>query len=445
MGGSGFNGRGNSVSGPYRYQLAITSQFPFCGIPFRLDSYSTCQFACRYCFASARGGASGSLQINLADPSQLRRRLERIAVREPRSALDEMLNAQVPIHFGGMSDPFMPMELEQRVSLALLQVLAEHQYPVIISTKGNLVERDEYVEVLQRGRFVVQFSFSSSRDRYACALEPGTPSPSARLRALGTLAEAGIATAIRIQPFLPKHETDAGDLMEAAAKAGARHASVEHLKLPVERDWSHREKMNSAVGYNLAQYYRNRSAQRVGREWILPALERLPAIVTLRAHSKRLGMNFGAADNDFLHWSDGVVCCSGADLLGMGEGLQFNFTTAIRRGLLTRTIEFDAIRSEWRPTRSISEFVNSRSRRKNGETVESYIKDRWNGVANGPSPSSFFGVQPTGEKDADGFQIYALAEEGVPEWISSGDPTEILDPAKNSLDGVAVNSFEAPC
>ena len=226
------------------------------------------------------------------------------------------------------------------------------------------------------------------------------------------------------------HEIDAGELMDAAAMAGARHVSVEHLKLPVERDWSHRERMNAAVGYDLMQFYRIRSAQRVGREWILPALERLPAIVSLRAHCRRLGMSFGAADNDFLHWSDGVVCCSGADLLGMGKGLQFNFTTAIRRGLRTRRIEFDAIRSEWRPTRSISEFVNSRSRRKNGETVESYIRDRWNGVANGPSPLSFFGVSPTGEKDTNGFQIYALAEDAVPERMFLSPATTLSPPRR---------------
>lgn len=419
------------MSTQYRYSLAITSQLPFCGIPFRLDAYSTCQFACRYCFAAARGGASGSSQVNLADPGQLLRRLERLVTREPRSALDEMLKARIPIHFGGMSDPFMPMEREQGITLALLRVLAEHKYPTIISTKGNLVEHEEYLEVLRRGRFAVQFSFSTAHDRYAYELEPGTPSPSARLRALKTLTQNGIAAAIRIQPFLPMHLVDAVELMDAAAMAGASHVSVEHLKLPVERDWSHREKMNVAVGYDLAQFYRNRSARRVGREWILPALDRLPAIVSLRSHSRRLGMSFGAADNDFLHWSDGAVCCSGADLLGMGSGLKFNFTTAIHRGLRKRRIEFDAIRSEWRPSRSISEFVNSHSRRKNGETVESYIKDRWNGVANGPSPLSFFGVSSTGEKDSNGFEIYKLAEDGVPDQISIS-PAKILSPLQRT-------------
>jgi len=403
------------MNSSYRYYLALTSQFPFCGIPFRLDAYSTCQFGCRYCFAAARGGAGGTLRMKVADPALLRRRLERLSNKGPQGVLDEMLDFRVPIHFGGMSDPFMPMETEKQITLTLLQILAEHRYPTIISTKGDLVERDEYVRILQLGKFAVQFSFSSLSDKFSSTLEPGTPSPSARLRALRTLSEAGVTTAIRIQPYLPKRETDAYELMYVAAAAGARHVSVEHLKLPIERHWSNRERMNAAVGFDLEDFYRRRAAQRIGREWILPALERLPAITLLRAHCKRLGMSFGAADNDFLHWSDGLVCCSGADLLGMGNGLQFNFTTAVRRGIASRTIKFDSIRAEWRPMRSISEFVNSHSRRRCGETVETYIRDRWNGATNGPSPMSYFGVSRSEEKDSNGFQIYSLAEQSVPD------------------------------
>ena len=407
------------MSQTYKYHLAITSQLPFCGIPFRLDSYSSCQFACRYCFASARGGSMSSVDVRFAEPAKLRRRLERLESKPPQSAIDEMLCARVPIHFGGMSDPFMPLESRLEISLALLKILADYQYPTIISTKGTLVERDEYLRTLCRGNFAVQFSFSSGRPDRVHLLEPGTPCPLSRLHALSAVARAGIPSAIRIQPFLPRFELDAIELIENAAVAGARHVSVEHLKLPLERNWSNREKMNAAVGYDLAQYFGSRQAIRVGREWLLPASERLHAIVALRAHCKDLGMSFGAADNDFLHWSDGMVCCSGADILGMGKGLQFNFTTAIRQALMTRKIEFDSIRMEWRPKRSISEFVNSRSRRSNGMTVDDYIKDRWNGVANGPSPLSFFGVTPTEEFDVNGYRIYELADHGVPEAHSS--------------------------
>ena len=40
----------------YKYPLALTQQFRFCGNPFRLDFYRGCDFGCKYCFANVRGG-----------------------------------------------------------------------------------------------------------------------------------------------------------------------------------------------------------------------------------------------------------------------------------------------------------------------------------------------------------------------------------------------------
>ena len=40
----------------YKYSLSITSQFYFCGIPFRLDTTPKCSLNCSYCFAMSRGG-----------------------------------------------------------------------------------------------------------------------------------------------------------------------------------------------------------------------------------------------------------------------------------------------------------------------------------------------------------------------------------------------------
>ena len=40
-------GKNESYSKP----LGLTSQFRFCGNPFRLDFYKFCSFGCKYCFA----------------------------------------------------------------------------------------------------------------------------------------------------------------------------------------------------------------------------------------------------------------------------------------------------------------------------------------------------------------------------------------------------------
>jgi hypothetical protein len=40
----------------YRYALSLTSQFYFCGLPLRLDSYKGCPSKCIYCFVGSRQG-----------------------------------------------------------------------------------------------------------------------------------------------------------------------------------------------------------------------------------------------------------------------------------------------------------------------------------------------------------------------------------------------------
>jgi hypothetical protein len=326
--------------------------------------------------------------------------------------MDELLAARVPIHFGGMSDPFMPMESERRATLELLHILAEHRYPTIISTKGTLASAPEYQSLLSKPNFAVQFSLTTLDDALANRIDAGAPTTSARLETLTVLAEAGVKTAVRHQPMMPMRAHEATELIDLAAAAGAKHYAVEHLKLPIEQDWRHRRSLSDAAGFDLGAYYRESGAARVGREWILPTSERLETVMRLKSASNSKGLSFGAADNDLLHLSDGSVCCSGADLLGLGQGFQFNFLSAVRMGFSGDDITFQSLSEAWRPQRPISEYVNSRSRRPN-ESIESFIKARWNGVANGPSPTSFHGVSDTGKTDPEGMKIYKLSDSVV--------------------------------
>lgn len=45
----------------------------------------------------------------------------------------------IPRHWGGMSDPFQPIERTERRSLGCLNVFAETGYPIVISTQGTLL------------------------------------------------------------------------------------------------------------------------------------------------------------------------------------------------------------------------------------------------------------------------------------------------------------------
>jgi DNA repair photolyase len=258
----------------YEYALSISSQFPFCGIPLRLDTYSDCQFACRYCFAASRGGATAKRPMQMADPQIFRRRMKRVSSGRASSAVDEMLVQRIPIHFGGLSDPFSPLELQHRRTLAFLEVLYEYKYPTILSTKGDAVVHKDYVKLLQEKNFLVQISISINDDILSSEIDRGAPVTSRRIENLNQLSAANVQTAVRMQPLIPSLEASAFELLLRVANAGAKHVSVEYLKLPVEHEWGHRDRLSSAMGFDLSKFYSESSSVRMGREWVLPFIWR---------------------------------------------------------------------------------------------------------------------------------------------------------------------------
>lgn len=395
------------------HAIAVTSQFYFCSLPLRLDPYRSCAFRCTYCFALARGGNTASVQAVL-DPRSLDRRLARVQRGQIAGAVDEFLARRQPLHIGGMSDPFPPIERQLGVTLAILNVLADHDYPAIISTKSDLFAEDPYLAVLGRGTFIVQMSLSSLDARLLGAVDLGAPTPARRLAAVQCAAAAGVVSTLRVQPLLPGRAPDAAEVIVAGAAAGVRHVAVEHLKLPIERGWWGRDRLAAALGNEALRPFAERG-HRSGREWILPVEDRLPVQLELRELARRHGLSFAAADTDLLWLSAGTCCCSGADAFpGFDQHFRCNYTEAIRRAVTTGEVSITSIRDEWRPAATLSRFVNSHSRLRTqdgrGAGMFSYLEANWNGSANGNSPQMYYGVVDSGERDADGFRIYRLSE-----------------------------------
>src|ERR1043165_791292 len=118
--------------------VSITSQFPFCGLPLRLDTYAGCAFQCSYCFARYRTEATlGSDYVRPANPETIRK-IFHFAIdlhRFPTGVVAQCLRRRMPIHFGGMSDGFQPAEKKHEVTKATLKILARYHYPTVISTR----------------------------------------------------------------------------------------------------------------------------------------------------------------------------------------------------------------------------------------------------------------------------------------------------------------------
>lgn len=403
------------MSAHYTNPLSLTSQFFFCGLPLRLDSYRGCAFQCSFCYARYRGGNVSSSAVLPAKHDTLQHIFER-AFRgdRPAGVLGQFLRQHVPIHFGGMSDPFQPAERTFGVTRRFLETLLEFQHPLVISTRSTMAAEEPYLSLLREMKsVVVQFSFTSTLADVSRRLEPHTPDPTRLLKTMERLAARGITTTCRWQPYVRGVSESPRTLVRSVAAAGARHVALEHLKLPIEKNNPLWPKLVSGAGRELRADYAGMVRQ--GRELVLRPESKLPTILEVREAAREAKISFGAADNEFQYLSDSDCCCSGVDQFPGFEGwFKHQIAYAVRR-CRGRRIVYEAVADFWSPNGSVERWLNSHSRvgraGPNGGTLENHIRTRWNDPASSLSPASFYGVEPTEEFTQSGFRVYRWLEE----------------------------------
>lgn len=196
------------------------------GMSFRwsLNPYQGCVHGCHYCYArryhgfrelSAGRDFSSIVFVRTGIAQVLRHELRRPSWKREEVAL------------GTATDPYQPIEGRYRLTRACLEALADHSTPVGVVTKGTLIVRD--LDVL-RGMAAgagcsVVFSLTTLDGDLWRRLEPGTPSPQQRLRALQRLSIAGVRAGVMLAPVLPGL-TDSAANLEAVVRAAADHGAL---------------------------------------------------------------------------------------------------------------------------------------------------------------------------------------------------------------------------
>lgn len=313
-----------------KYQKSYTSprlngQFPFCSFPFALDTYSGCTHLCKYCFSYYNYLVNCSTKNNEKDFFSMAKtinyeNLERAFGEEKESdsrqikIYRKLIKARMPIHWGGVSDPFSMYEVhnEEKVSLKVLKLFNKHQYPVIMSTKSLwLKDAPEYIKEIQENKnFIFQVSLISLNERMK-EIEPGT-SVEARLEMIKIFSKTN-RVVVRCQPFIPNLDTDEEieNFLKTIAEYGAHAVTIEFLKLSnftIPEVKKAMEEMSKALGYDVVKFYKFKGVK-AGTDTELKFNYKLPILLKFRDWAKKYGLEFYSADNALRDYGDSSICC----------------------------------------------------------------------------------------------------------------------------------------
>ncbi|HEX2245954.1 MAG TPA: Rv2578c family radical SAM protein [Arthrobacter sp.] len=148
-----------------------------------------------------------------------------------------------PVALGTNSDPYMRAEGRYKLMPGIIEALAGSGTPFSILTKGPLLKRDlpllaKAAESVEIG-IGVSLAFADARLQQQ--VEPGTPTPKARLDLIKAIADAGFncnVMAMPILPWLTDGEEHLDRLFSQLAAAGASGVTAGALHLrPGARQW----------------------------------------------------------------------------------------------------------------------------------------------------------------------------------------------------------------
>ncbi|RMH14516.1 MAG: PA0069 family radical SAM protein [Planctomycetota bacterium] len=203
-------------------------------LPFgwTINPYRGCEHGCPYCYARPTHETLG-LSCGLDFETKIFAKHDAAALL--RKALSQQRWCGEPIMMSGVTDPYQPIERTLGITRSCLEVMAEFGQPVTLITKNRLVTRDLDVlsRLASRGRAFVHISVTTLDAKLSSMLEPRASSPRDRLSAIRTLAGAGVPVGVMTAPIIPGlNDEMIPALLEAAAEAGACHASYTLLRLP---------------------------------------------------------------------------------------------------------------------------------------------------------------------------------------------------------------------
>lgn len=271
--------------------IACGSQVILCDVPIRFDTYKGCSHACKYCFVKRK------TDITQIEAQNCIKSLVGF-INGKRNAETNWCDWNIPLHWGGLSDPFQPCEKQYRISYECLKVLAKTKYPFIVSTKGKLIAEKEYLALIKECNCVVQISMICSKYD---VLEPGCPTYEERLKIVEKVSKVAKRVNVRVQPYMPEIFNDLMNNIPRLAKAGAYGIQIEGMKFT--------KKVDGMV--------------KIGGDYCYPVEILKRDFRKIRKECHKYGLKFYCAENRLRYMGDDMCCC-GIDGIEGFKGNTFN-------------------------------------------------------------------------------------------------------------------------
>ena len=163
-----------------------------------VNPYVGCQHGCSYCYATFMRRFTGHkepwgefVDIKTNAPELLAKEIKK--------------KKKGTVWVSGVTDPYQRLEKKYELTRRCLDILAAHDWPVIVQTRSALVLRD--IDIFKKSeRIEVGLSITTAKDEIRKAFEPHASSIVSRLSTIESLHQNGVRTYAMIAPILPEAE-----------------------------------------------------------------------------------------------------------------------------------------------------------------------------------------------------------------------------------------------
>jgi len=249
-----------------------------------MDTYKGCTHDCKYCFTYRKYDIK-SIKTNDGPECLLN------FIQGKRIENTRWCDWNIPIHIGGLSDPFQPVEKQKRITYKCLELLAKYKYPFVISTKSTLPATTEYLEILSKCNFVYQVSMLCSEyDK----LETGAPSYEERLKSLKPISKIAKRVIIRLQPYIVDYHKQILANIKRIKDQGIYGVVIEGVK------------MHKATP----------GLVKIGADFCYPKKLLEQKFLEIKTECKKYGLAFFCGENRLRYLGDSLCCCGTEGLDG---------------------------------------------------------------------------------------------------------------------------------